>query len=122
VEKSLIDKKEKLFKTDPSKWGGGGNFSCFRDEAEMNELKDRLMVDKALAFSYMLPKETAEYELKREELCFLTNQCLGEVQRISGDNGRILRSHFKEMSENMCTHINTVSYFIVSSLESCNVG
>jgi hypothetical protein len=58
MEKTLIDKKEKLFRGgDPSKWGSG-NFSCFKDEKEMHDLKDKLMTEKQLAFTYMLPKET----------------------------------------------------------------
>ena len=110
VEKTLIDKKEKLFKTtDISKWGGGA--SCFKDDKEMSDLKDKLMNDKALAFTYMLPKDTAEYEMKKEELYFLTNQCLGEVQRVSNDNGKIVRTHIRDMSQNMCNYINTVSIF-----------
>ena len=73
VEKTLIEKKEKLFKAgDPNKWGSGP-FSCFTHERQINELKDRLQQDKAFAFTYMLPKETQEYEQKKEELFFLTN-------------------------------------------------
>lgn len=73
-EKSLTDKKDKLFRIgDLSKWGGGPPHSCFKDEKEIAELSGKLMNNKNLAFTYMLPKETYEWETKREELCFLTN-------------------------------------------------
>lgn len=109
TEKALIERKEKLFKAnDLAKWGSGP-FSCFADPKQMLDLQGHLMRDKAQAFTYMMPKETAECENKKEELCFLTNQCLWEVQRISSDNGRILRHHFKDMSQNMCNYINAVS-------------
>lgn len=68
VERSLIDKKEKLFKTkDIYKWGG------FVDNMELLKLKDDLLANRDRAFNYMLPKETKEVELKREELSFFTN-------------------------------------------------
>lgn len=73
-EKALIEKKEKLFKVgDLSKWGGAPGQSCFRDELEMTDLRNTLMSNKNLAFTYMLPKETYEWEMRREELCYLTN-------------------------------------------------
>ncbi len=73
-EKALIDKKEKLFRVgDLSKWGGVPGQSCFRDELEMTDLRNTLMQNKNLAFTYMLPKETFEWEQRREELCYLTN-------------------------------------------------
>lgn len=106
-EKALLDKKEKLYKQgDLSKWGGAPGQTCFKDELEMAELRNKLMVDKNLAFSYMLPRETYEWENRREELCFLTNQCLTEVQRLAQDNGKQLRQHFRDMSQLMCNHIN----------------
>jgi hypothetical protein len=92
-----MEKKEKLHKVgDLSKWGGA--HSCFKDELEMSELRTKLMQNKALAFTYMLPRETFEWETRREELCFLTNQCLGEVQRVATENGKVLRQHFRDMS------------------------
>ncbi len=75
----------------------------------MADLRNQLMANKNLAFTYMLPKETHEWEMKREELCFLTNQCLGEVQRVATDNGNLFRAHFRDMSQNMCNQINQVS-------------
>ena len=68
------------------------------------------MQNKNLAFTYMLPKETYEWESRREELCYLTNQCLSEVQRVALENGRDLRVHFRDMSSKMCNFINTVSH------------
>jgi len=109
-EKTLLEKKEKLFKVgDLSKWGGGGSHSCFKDEQEMSDLRNKLMQNKNMAYTYMLPKETYEWEIKREELCFLTNQCLNEVQRTAGENGKVLRQHFRDMALNMCNQINQVS-------------
>jgi hypothetical protein len=68
IERSLIDKKEKLWKTkDIYKWGG------FVDNIELLKLKDELLKDKDKSFQFMLPKDTKEVELKREELCFFTN-------------------------------------------------
>lgn len=73
MEKALLDRKEKLYKAgDMSKWAGGGP-SCFRDALEMSELRNQLMADRNLAYTYILPKESQELEFKREELCFLTN-------------------------------------------------
>ena len=51
------------------------------------------------AFAMMLPKETQECDLKREELMFYTNQCWDEMKRVSDEDGRDLREHFKEMSQ-----------------------
>ena len=45
----------------------------------MSDLCQKLMQNKNLAFTYMLPTETYEWETKREELCYLTNQTLNEV-------------------------------------------
>lgn len=74
LEKALIEKKEKLFKIgDLSKWSGEKANSCFKDEKEMVELRDKLLQDKTLAFTYMLARDTQEYDQKREEMCFLTN-------------------------------------------------
>ncbi len=43
TEKALIDRKEKLLKQgDLTKWGSGP-FSCFKDEKQMAELKDKLL-------------------------------------------------------------------------------
>ena len=107
TEKALIDRKEKMLKAaDLTKWGSGP-FSCFKDEKQMAELREKLLNDKSVAFTYMLPKESQECEWKKEELHFLTNQCLGEVQRVSADNGRILRTHFRDLSSSMCSIINT---------------
>lgn len=72
-EKALIDRKEKLLKAgDLTKWGSGP-FSCFKDEKQMAELREKILTDKSLAFTYMLPKESQECEWKKEELNFLTN-------------------------------------------------
>lgn len=86
MERSLLEKKDKLFKTkDLQKWGG------FKDSNEFQKLKDELLKDKSKAFLFMLPKETQETDLKREELCFYTNQCWEEVKRVGIENGKILR-------------------------------
>ena len=62
IEKNLIGKKENLFKgSEPTKWGSGP-FSCFKDEKQVNDLREKLLADKTFAFTYMLPKETQEYE------------------------------------------------------------
>lgn len=67
-ERNLIEKKEKLYKSkDVYKWGG------FKDNIELLKLKDDLLKDKERAFRYMLPKESADVDAKREELCFFTN-------------------------------------------------
>ena len=68
VDRNLIEKKEKLFKQkDLYKWGG------FSDNLELQKLQDELVQNKEKAFQYMLPKETREVEIKKEELGFLTN-------------------------------------------------
>lgn len=117
-ERNLIDKKEKLFKSkDVYKWGG------FADNLELLKLKDELLKDKDKAFNFILPKETSEVELKREELCFYSNQCWDEIRRVANDNGKLLRDSFREMSQIQCSYINQVliSHFL-SFLEPCDVG
>lgn len=52
---------------DVTKWGG------FKDQAEMVRLRDELLKDREAAFDYMLPKESAELEAKRQEVCFFSN-------------------------------------------------
>jgi hypothetical protein len=96
------DKKEKLWRAkDPYKWGG------FKDNLELQKLKDELLNgSKELAFNYMLPKESRELDIKREELSFFTNQCWDETRRVAYDNGRLLRDHFREMSQIQCSYIN----------------
>ena len=88
----------------------------------MSDLCQKLMQNKNLAFTYMLPKETYEWETKREELCYLTNQTLNEVQRTAIENGKVLRQHFRDMALNMCNHINQVSPSSVYCIEPCDVG
>jgi hypothetical protein len=60
----------------------------------------------------MLPKESVDLEVKREELGFYTNQCWDEMRRVNKDNGRLLRDHFKNMASKECKLINIVSEFI----------
>jgi len=88
----------------------------------MSDLCQKLMQNKNLAFTYMLPKETYEWETKREELCYLTNQTLNEVQRTAIENGKVLRQHFRDMALNMCNHINQVIPSSVYRIEPCDVG
>ena len=117
LERSLIDKKEKLFKAkDVYKWGG------FEDNIELLKLKDDLLKDKDRAFQYMLPKETKEVEMKREELCFYTNQCWDEIRRVGNDNGKLIRDHFRDMSQIQCSYINQVTHFLLKNPESRDVG
>ena len=85
-------------------------------------LKDELIKDKDKAFPFMLPQPTKEVELKREELCFYTNQCWDEIRRVGNDNGRLIRDHFRDMSQIQCSYINQVSLFTTNYLESCDVG
>ena len=102
LDKALIEKKDRLFKLrDYTKWGG------FKDQAEMLRLKDELLKDRDAAFIYMLPKETAELEQKKQELCFYTNQCWDEIRRVSKDNGVLLTEHFKDMGQVHCSHISS---------------
>ena len=94
MEKGLIEKKEKLFKTkDIYKWGG------FKDPIELEKLKEELLNNRDKSFGFMLPKETKEVESKREELSFFTNQCWDEIRRVGNDNGRLIRDNFREMSQ-----------------------
>ena len=100
-EKSIIDKKEKLFRgKDLTKWGYVGDIK----DIERNH--DKLMQNKEAAFTYMLQKDSAELEAKREELAFYSNQCLGETRRIGNDNGKILIDNFIQMSQAECSYIN----------------
>lgn len=65
-----------------------------------------MLSEKQTAFLYILPKETKELELRKEEFSFLTNQCWEEVKRVGRDNGKLIREHFKEMSTKQCEYIN----------------
>lgn len=54
-EKSLLEKKDKLFKSkekDVHKWGSSLN------GIELERVKEKLVTDRAFAFSHMLAKET----------------------------------------------------------------
>lgn len=97
AEKSLLAKKEKLFRQkdkDLSKWGA-------QDPRALEMDKEKAFQDKDLAFSYMLAKESGEVDKRREEMSFFTNQCWDELRRISEDNGIILREHYLEMAQLM---------------------
>ena len=88
-----MDKKEKLFRVkDITKWAGPN------DLLHLDKIKEELFKDKEKAFTFMLSKETAELDQKREELNFFSNQCWDEIKRVGKDNGRLLREHFKDMS------------------------
>ena len=68
IDRSLLEKKEKLFKQkDLYKWGG------FQDNLQLQKMQDELVQNKEKAFLFMLPKETKEMESKKEELGFFTN-------------------------------------------------
>ena len=92
-EKTLSDKKEKLFKNkDLKKWGYLG------DTNDVQKLHEKLLLNKQAAFTYMLQKDSKDLELAREELSFYSNQCLNETKRVGRDNGDILIDHFIMMS------------------------
>jgi len=68
AEKSLNDKKERLFRTkDFGKWGYLGELNDIESKA------DNLFLNKEAAFTYMLQKETKALELQKEELSFYSN-------------------------------------------------
>jgi hypothetical protein len=70
-EKSLNEKKEKLFKNkDPSnfkKWGYLG------DVNDIVKVHEKLLTNKDAAFTFMLQKDSKDLELHREELSFYSN-------------------------------------------------
>lgn len=100
-EKSLLDKKERLFKNrDFPKWGYTGAIT------DLDKLSEKFSNNKDAAFTYMLQKETRELELQREELSFYSNQCLDETRRVGKDNGKLLIDHFIQMSQTQCSYIN----------------
>ena len=71
LEQQLKKKKEKLFRTDPSRW------ELLPEHASrVNELRK----DKVLAMKYMLPKETTELKSQKDNHVFLTNQCWSSPQ------------------------------------------
>lgn len=110
MDKSLVAKKDKLFKLrDATKWGG------FKDQSEMLRLSGELLKDRDSAFEYMLPDDSKLLELKRQEVCFYSNQCWDEIRRVSKDNASLLYEHFKDMALLQCTHLSSVRYFISKS-------
>lgn len=77
ADRSLQDKKEKLFKArDTTKWGG------FANDVQQVRFKNDLLNNKEAAFDFMLPQESADVENKKMELCFFTNQCWDEIRRV----------------------------------------
>ena len=104
ADNNLTEKKDKLFRLkDTTKWGG------FKDNQQMLLVREEVLKDRDMAFDFMLPKETAELEVKKQELCFFTNQCWDEIRRVSMDNGTLLFEHFKEMGMIHCSQISHVS-------------
>ena len=100
-ERSLIERKEKLFKSqDMSRWGYEGS------QDDLIRRKDELLKQKELSFRYMLSKESQELEHQREELFFYSNQSLAEVRRVGQDNGQLLTDHFITMSQIQCAYVN----------------
>lgn len=93
-EKTVLEKKEKLFaQKDVTKWG------CHKDKAEELLLsKESILLDKKRAFMFMLATETAEMLAMKDELNYITNQCLYEARRVGKDNGDLLVDHFLTMS------------------------
>jgi hypothetical protein len=94
-EKSLNDKKQKLFeKQDITK------FLCEKERLNSLERKSaEILQDAKKAFTFMLPEESDQLRLQREELNYLTNQCLSETQRVGLDNRDLLIDHFLTMSK-----------------------
>jgi hypothetical protein len=78
----------------------------------MLRLKEELLKDRDAAFDYMLPKESQEVEMKKQELCFFSNQCWDELRRVSKDNGILLADHFKDMGALHCIKISSVRYYL----------
>lgn len=56
------------------------------------------MNDRQRAFNFILYEDSQKLRDEREELNFLTNQCLDEMQRIGSDEGELLKDHFITMS------------------------
>ena len=94
-EKSLTDKKQKLFeKQDITK------FLCEKERLNSLERKSaEILQDAKRAFTFMLPEESDQLRLQREELNYLTNQCLSETQRVGLENRDLLIDHFLTMSK-----------------------
>lgn len=71
-----MERKERLFlQRDVSKWG------CAPPERnqELKDKKDEILSLKEKAFTYMLTADTEILNKQREELNFVTNQCLDEA-------------------------------------------
>eukprot|EP00349_Pseudokeronopsis_sp_Brazil_P001362 CAMPEP_0202960008 /NCGR_PEP_ID=MMETSP1396-20130829/4192_1 /ASSEMBLY_ACC=CAM_ASM_000872 /TAXON_ID= /ORGANISM="Pseudokeronopsis sp., Strain Brazil" /LENGTH=117 /DNA_ID=CAMNT_0049678959 /DNA_START=1308 /DNA_END=1657 /DNA_ORIENTATION=+ len=69
-------------------------------------MREELLANKEKAFQFILPKESMELDLKREELAFFTNQCWEEIKRVGFDNGKLLREHFRNMAQIQCSNLN----------------
>lgn len=99
-EKSLLEKKEKLFvQKDISKWG------CSKEMMdELKFRKDQILQDKDRAFTFMMAEETGIVLSLQQELNYITNQCLDEARRVGKDNGDLLIDHFLTMSQIKCAY------------------
>lgn len=56
--------------------------------------KHDLMLDRNLAFPFMLTEETKKLHEAKERVNFYTNQIIGELRRVGKDNGDALIDHF----------------------------
>lgn len=52
------------------------------------------MMDRNLAFPFMLTEETKKLHEAKERVNFYTNQIIGELRRVGKDNGDALIDHF----------------------------
>lgn len=93
-EKLLMEKKDKLFKTQNiKKWQYTGN------EIELLGRKEALLADKKKAFPFILSEETKKLKERQEMTFFYTNSLLSELRRVGEDNGRAMVEHFLGASE-----------------------
>jgi hypothetical protein len=56
--------------------------------------KHDLVMDKRLAFPFMLTSETKKLHETKERVNFFTNQVMSELRRVGQDNGDALIEHF----------------------------
>ena len=99
-EKSLISKKESLFKKDISQWGYNGSM------IELLGRKHDLINDKRLAFPFILTEETKKLHQTKERVNFFTNQIMSELRRVGKDNGDALIDHFVAKAQVQVEYIN----------------
>ncbi len=111
-ELKLINKKEELFNTQNiSKW------DLSPEDREQYDLKD-LMINKELAISKMLHKETSYCRNLKRNYAYNLTTLLNEYKRLQKVHGKLFKHHFLNLSARNTVLLSDV-FSIVKLLTCC---